>query len=990
MDRAYDAAAIEARRQRDWRERDAHRTPPPTEGRADAYVKSVCPFTSGHIHVGHVRSYTIGDAYARYRRMRGDAVLFSIGFDAFGLPAELAAIANGESPAAWVQRSYEHMLDQFERMGFSFDWERVFVSSDEEQYRWSQWLFLAFLEAGMLYQEEANVDWCDSCQTTLASLQVEDGVCWRCSGPVRLIRRKQWFLGISKYLEENERGIDAYAERWDKPAVTAQRAILGRVDGVEIDLHDADGRTLTCFTEHPDAIGQARFAMVSPRHPELESWVTDANVLDELEEIRQGGWQRGDRSAESVPALDTGLAVTAPNGASLPIVISPAVDGRYGPTAVLGIPAADESDGVIARRLELEPPLPTEATTNGTVPRPAVRYRAGDFAISRQRSWGAPIPMVHCDGCGVVPVPKDDLPVRLPRDLVPTGEGNPLAERADFVEVGCPECGGAAKRETDTLDCHFDDLWMWLPTVVPKADRDERMFDHPECARWLPGAMLIHGADGGGYFFDQRITTKALRDIGPLAHIADGEQFHGAVMHEMVTQDGRKMSKHLGNILEPIPLMDKHGADALRWYMLAGGSPWSARRIGDDALEVVVRKVLLTYWNTASFLVLYANASNWTPGSSAAPAPSDRPLLDRWALSELHATVREVDEALEEFDSARAGRRIAQFVDDLSNWYVRRSRRRFWDGDPAALSTLHECMTTLTLVMAPFTPFITEEVYGTLVAGVDSTAPDSVHLRAWPTLDESLVDVRLSEQMALVRRLVELGRAARAESKVRTRQPLGRALVHTAGWRSLPRELQDQVTDELNVREVVSDDAVGGLAVVQTVVKPNFRALGKRFGNQTKLVADAITSSDHAALAAALADGSASVEVNGERVELSADEVVVTETPTLGWAVASDAGVSVALDLELTDELRAAGLAREVVRFVQDARKGSGLEITDRIELWWQADSDALAAALREHRDAIGREVLAVSVEGGRPNADVKPHRDDDLGLTVWLRAAGE
>src|SRR5918993_5479380 len=289
MEPQYDARAVEARRQREWRERNVYATPPPTPGQPDAYVKSVCPFTSGHIHVGHVRSYTIGDAYARYRRMRGDAVLFSIGFDAFGLPAELAAIANQESPADWVQRSYEYMLDQFERMGFSFDWERVFVSSDEEQYRWSQWLFLAFLEAGMLYQEEANVDWCDSCQTTLAALQVEDGRCWRCSNPTRLIRRKQWFLRISKYLEENERGIEAHAEKWDKPAVTAQRAILGRVNGVDLDLRGADGRTLACFTEHPDQIGQARFVMVSPRHPELEAWVTDPAALERLEEMRQGG-----------------------------------------------------------------------------------------------------------------------------------------------------------------------------------------------------------------------------------------------------------------------------------------------------------------------------------------------------------------------------------------------------------------------------------------------------------------------------------------------------------------------------------------------------------------------------------------------------------------------------------------------------------------------------------------------------------------------------
>jgi leucyl-tRNA synthetase len=727
MDRAYDAAAIEARRQRDWRERDAHRTPPPTEGRADAYVKSVCPFTSGHIHVGHVRSYTIGDAYARYRRMRGDAVLFSIGFDAFGLPAELAAIANGESPAAWVQRSYEHMLDQFERMGFSFDWERVFVSSDEEQYRWSQWLFLAFLEAGMLYQEEANVDWCDSCQTTLASLQVEDGVCWRCSGPVRLIRRKQWFLGISKYLEENERGIDAYAERWDKPAVTAQRAILGRVDGVEIDLHDADGRTLTCFTEHPDAIGQARFAMVSPRHPELESWVTDANVLDELEEIRQGGWQRGDRSAESVPALDTGLAVTAPNGASLPIVISPAVDGRYGPTAVLGIPAADESDGVIARRLELEPPLPTEATTNGTVPRPAVRYRAGDFAISRQRSWGAPIPMVHCDGCGVVPVPKDDLPVRLPRDLVPTGEGNPLAERADFVEVGCPECGGAAKRETDTLDCHFDDLWMWLPTVVPKADRDERMFDHPECARWLPGAMLIHGADGGGYFFDQRITTKALRDIGPLAHIADGEQFHGAVMHEMVTQDGRKMSKHLGNVVDPDDLMGRVGADTTRLAVLYGARPSRALNWTENGVQYC-NKFLRDLWAfAAEHLPGPATASDPTAADEREDAVQRRAKLENWCAT----AAERVTEDLDDVEMQRAVKNVMRLFDRIEEFTTKAQRANRGELSDADARATADALVLIAQLLTPFAPHVGEELW--IASGRE--ASDDI---PWPASEPAL------------------------------------------------------------------------------------------------------------------------------------------------------------------------------------------------------------------------------------------------------------
>ncbi len=404
MEPQYDARAVEARRQRAWRERDAFATPPSTPGRPDAYVKSVCPFTSGHIHVGHVRSYTIGDAYARWRRMSGDAVLFSIGFDAFGLPAELAAIANEESPADWVRRSYEYMLDQFERMGFSFDWERVFVSSDEEQYRWSQWLFLAFHEAGMLYQDEANVDWCDSCQTTLAALQVEDGRCWRCNGPARLVKRKQWFLRISAYIAENERGTEQHAELWDKPALTAQRAILGRVDGVEVELAGAGGDALTCFTEHGEAIGQARFVAISPRHPRVEVLLGDrAVVLAELEEVRQGGWQRGDRSAESVPAVDTGVSLTAPNGAELPLVISPAVDGRYGPTAVLGDPrrrrerrrhraaVGDRPAGRAPERVERQRPAPGASATA-----PATSRSRASGPGGRRSRWSTATPAASC------------------------------------------------------------------------------------------------------------------------------------------------------------------------------------------------------------------------------------------------------------------------------------------------------------------------------------------------------------------------------------------------------------------------------------------------------------------------------------------------------------------------------------------------------------------------------------------------------------------
>jgi hypothetical protein len=322
----------------------------------------------------------------------------------------------------------------------------------------------------------------------------------------------------------------------------------------------------------------------------------------------------------------------------------------------------------------------------------------------------------------------------------------------------------------------------------------------------------------------------------------------------------------------------------------------------------------------------------------------------------VHAAAAEVTEALEDFDSLRAGRRLTQCIDDLSNWYVRSSRRRFWDGDPAALGTLHECLQVITLLMAPFTPFVTEQVWDGLFAG-QGELPDSVHLARWPQADGSLVDAELAAQVALVRRLVDLGRQARAESKVRTRQPLGRAMVSAQGWQALPADLRALVSAELNV--VTLEPLAGDL--VDVSAKANFRALGKRFGKGVQAVASAVAAADAAELAAGLRDGTASVLVDGEPVALSPDEVVVTETPRTGWAVASAAGETVALDLEITPELRRAGLVREAVRLVQDARKTSGLEVSDRIELWWQADGE-LAQALTEGSGRLGEEVLAVSV----------------------------
>jgi isoleucyl-tRNA synthetase len=341
---------------------------------------------------------------------------------------------------------------------------------------------------------------------------------------------------------------------------------------------------------------------------------------------------------------------------------------------------------------------------------------------------------------------------------------------------------------------------------------------------------------------------------------------------------------------------------------------------------------------------------------------------------------------MEDFDTQRVGALLSRFVDELSNWYVRRSRRRFWDGDPAALATLHDTLDVLTRLMAPLMPFVTERVWQDVIRPVQPDAAESVHMASWPKVDESLVVEGLDASVQLARRVVELGRAARAEAKVRTRQPLRRVLVGSTAWSALPDGLRAEVAAELNVASVDSLSDVGG-DLVEHSAKANFRALGKRFGKQTPLVAAAIAAADAAELAARLrATGRAVVEVEGAAVEVVQGEVIVSERPREGWSVVNEQGETVALDLELTPALVRAGLAREAIRLVQEARKVSGFEVSDRIELWWAAEGE-LEQSLVEHRDLIADEVLATSVTGDPPSdASLQAHVDDDLGLTLWVR----
>ena len=597
-----------------------------------------------------------------------------------------------------------------------------------------------------------------------------------------------------------------------------------------------------------------------------------------------------------------------------------------------------------------------------------------DWALSRNRYWGTPLPIWRCEadpGHLICVGSLAELSELAGRDLSSLDPHRPFV---DEVTLTCRECGATARRVPEVIDVWYDS------GAMPFAQWGAPHRNAEEFARQYPAQYICEAIDQTrGWFY-------TLMAVGTL--VFGRSSYENVVcLGHILAEDGRKMSKHLGNILEPIPLMERHGADAVRWFMAAGGSPWSARRVGHGTIQEVVRKTLLTYWNTVAFQALYARTAGWAP-SGQDPAPADRPLLDRWLLSELNALVDAVTKAMEEYDTQRTGKLISTFVDDLSNWYVRRSRRRFWQGDAAALRTLHEVLETVTRLMAPLVPFITERVWQDLVVPVTPGAPDSVHLATWPQADPSLVDAELSRDMLLVRRLVELGRATRAESGVKTRQPLTRALVAAQGFELLGEELREQIAEELNVTTLAPLAEVGG-SLVDTSAKANFRALGRRFGKRTQEVAKAIAEADAAELSAALRDGTAAVEVAGERVPLSAEEVIITETPREGWSVASDAGATVALDLEITPELRRAGLAREAIRLIQDARKNSGLEVVDRIVVRWQAFSEEMRQALTEHQALISSEVLATDfAEGEGDGTFGEPFGDESLGAVFRLRKA--
>ncbi|MEI6294700.1 MAG: isoleucine--tRNA ligase [Actinomycetes bacterium] len=969
------------------------------------------PTANGSPGTHHIEARVFKDLFPRYQTMKGKQVIRKAGWDCHGLPVEIAVekelgfagkgdiekygiAAFNEKCRDSVQRHVDEFTSMTRRMGFWVDFDEAYWTMSPEYVESVWWSLQQIWQKGLLVQDHRVAPYCPRCGTGLSDHELAQGY-ETVTDPSVYVR----FPATSGAIAELGAAFLVWTTTpWTLVSNTAI-AVNPKVEYQVCEItKDEKTERLVIATNLADVLGEERTVIATFLGSELEH-ITYQRPLD-LIEIPDSHFivladyvtiEDGTGLVHQSPAFGADdLQVSRRYG--LPVVNPMAPDGKFlAEVPLVGGVFFKEADktlvrelksrGVLFRQLQFEhsyphcwrchTPLMYYAQPSWYIRTTAIKEkliaenaktdwhpetiktgRYGDWlennidwAISRNRYWGTPLPLwrcpenhMHCVGS------LAELSVLSGQDVRATDPHRPFV---DDITFPCPECSQTMNRVNEVIDCWYDS------GAMPFAQWG---YPHKEgsveaLAQAYPADFICEAIDQTrGWFY-------TLMTIGTL--VFDESSYKTVLcLGHILDKDGRKMSKHLGNVLQPIPLMDQHGADAVRWYMLAAGSPWSARRVGHDALSDVVRKTLLTYWNTVSFFSLYAHAANFefTAGGKASEVT-----MDRWIISELNALIASVDLAFAEFDSQEVGRLLATFIDDLSNWYVRRSRRRFWDGDTDALSTLFACLKTLTQLMSPLVPFITEHVWQTLVRVGQPDSDESVHLSSFPIAEAKVIDSKLSASVALSRRLVELGRAARAESKLKIRQPLSRALVAASGWGAMDPEIREHIQDELNVLrlDLLADENEG---LVSISIKANFRSIGARYGGDVQAIATAITQADAAALVHALRQ-SGSYDLNyGDKVaQLTSDDLVITETPKEGWSVASHSGESVALDLTLTPELLQAGLMREVIRTIQEQRKNSGFEISDRIHVRWNSGAD-VSAAINRYTDQISEEVLALSI----------------------------
>jgi isoleucyl-tRNA synthetase len=990
--------------------------------------------------IHHVEARVFKDIFCRYQTMQGHYVARKAGWDCHGLPVEVEVEKElgltskrqiedeigierfVELCRASVQRYVAEWEPFTDRIGFWVDLDEAYWTMTPDYVETVWWLLKQIWDKGLLEEDFKVVPYCPRCETSLSNHEQHQTDAYQTvSDPSAYVRfplaadpdtsllvwtTTPWTLlaNMAAAIHENV----VYSKVVD-PQLPGKHLILAR-ERIEHIL----GEDAVIVDDIPGA------DLIGLKYNPPFDFVGDSDVAHTI------------RSGEFVTTEEgTGIVHLAPYGEDdmsvakrdeLPITLMIDPSGRVvpegGPFAGLWIKDADPK---IVDDLEEREVLFRAETYSHSYPHcwrcktpllyyprkdwyirtsqiraelqasneetnwqpPTIKYgRFGDWlannvdwSLSRDRYWGTPLPIWRCaEGHATCVGSFAELSELAGRDISGIDPHRPYI---DAITITCPECGTEAPRVASVIDTWFD------AGAMPFGQWHYPFENEDVFERRFPADFISEAIDQTrGWFYTLLAISTLVRGHNSYKNCV--------CLGHIVDADGRKMSKSIGNVIDPWTILNAQGADALRWYMLTGGTPWSNRRLSVEIVQEALRKYLLTLWNTYSFWVTYASLEGFDPATTDVPL-DDRSEMDRWILAELDDTIRDVTAGLEEFDTTR-GRRIDRFVDDLSNWYVRRSRRRFWKSGQetdtkAAFRTLWECLVAVAQLSAPFTPYVSDAIYRNLTAPLGDS-PDSVHLSDWPEPDDARRNDSLRRSMGLVRQLVTLGRSARTEAKTRVRQPLARALVVVPSSEVTDlKGLEDLVIEELNVKEI---EVVSGLAeLVSYSVKPNFKALGPRFGPRVKQVAAALAEADARTIVEAVEQhGSTTIDVDGESLSLTRDELDIRVEGRAGYSLVQEGAYGVALDLEIDDELRAEGIAREIVRAVQDLRKATGLAVEDRIELSLSTDDEAVAAAIAAHEPFIRSEVLATELRLGDTRAGAETLELDEGRVRIALERA--
>jgi len=760
MDERYDPHAIERKWQSVWADERTWEVSnePPSSGEESelVYVLEMLPYPSGEPHIGHLKTYSVGDAVAHFRRRNGARVLHPMGYDAFGLPAENHAIQTGRHPRDSTQASIDEFRRQFRQWGVSIDWSREFGTHEPGYYRWTQWIFLRLYERGLAYRKEAAVKWCPNDATVLANEQVVDGHCERCGAAVEVRQLEQWFFRITDYADRLLDDLDTID--WPPNVVAMQENWIGRSQGAEVVFHCGElGTDYPVFTTRPDTLFGATFFVLAPEHPDVLRLNDSPEVREYVNRaLTASAEERGGEQREKT-GLPLGHTVTNPvNGEQLPVYVADYVLMEYGTGAIMAVPAHDERDFEFARRQGLEVrqvieggeelpytgdgPMTASGRFDGIHNRegfdqivawlesggkgkPAVNYRLRDWLLSRQRYWGCPIPIIRCEQCGLVPVPDDQLPVELPEidDYAPKGKA-PLAAAEDWVAVECPECGGAARRETDTMDTFVDSSWYFLRYCDPH--NDSAPWDREVLDSWMPVDQYIGGVEHAIlHLMYARFFVKALADMDLLGA---QEPFARLFTQGMITRDGAKMSKSKGNAISPRDYVERYGADTARCYILFIGPPGQDADWQDGGV-VGVNKFLARLWRLAAETAERSEAA----GDDPTGEPTDVLRKAHWAIEKVTADLRD------RFSFNTAIAAVMELVNVAS-----RDRDELLKSDDG-VSQLRFGLATAGSLIFPFAPHLGSEVYE-LMAGV------RVWEQPWPQADPALLSSETFELIVQV------------------------------------------------------------------------------------------------------------------------------------------------------------------------------------------------------------------------------------------------